>query len=70
MVNSPSHTPVRFTWQSLLWRLLVTILLLLALAGPGLTLFHRATAHSEAPTFSTLNHTGEVGGQMIDSGRY
>ncbi len=69
MVNSPSHTPVRFTWQSLLWRLLVTILLLLALAGPGLTLFHSATSHSEAPTFPTLNHKAEAGGRMIDSGR-
>ncbi len=59
MVNSPS--PVRFTWQALLWRLLLTILLLLALAGPGLTLFHHAIDPSEAPVLPTLSQKAEEG---------
>ena len=44
MVNSPNKTNIHFTWQALLWRLLLTLLLLLALAGPGLTLFKAITS--------------------------
>jgi hypothetical protein len=47
MVNSTQQTNVNFTWQALLWRLLLTGLLLLALAGPGLSLFGQATVSSE-----------------------
>ncbi len=47
MVNSPQQTNVNFTWQALLWRLLLTGLLLLALTGPGLSLFGQVTASSE-----------------------
>jgi hypothetical protein len=59
MVNSPSS--VRLTWQSLLWRLLLTVLLLLALAGPGLTLFHHVIDPSEAPVLPTLNQKAGEG---------
>lgn len=61
MVNSPSHSPVRLTWQSLLWRLLLTILLLLALAGSGLTHFHHVIDPSEAPALPTLSQKAEEG---------
>lgn len=52
----PNHA-TNFTWQSLLWRLLLTLLLLLALAGPGLTLFERVTSQANSPVTSSL--TGE-----------
>jgi hypothetical protein len=46
MFNSPNNSTSQFTWQALLWRLLLTLLLLLALAGPGLTIFRSVTNRS------------------------
>jgi hypothetical protein len=61
MVNNPSQTSVPFTWRSLLWRLLLTGLLLLALAGPGLTLFRNVTDHAEVPVLPPLSQQVEEG---------
>jgi hypothetical protein len=55
MPNSQTHSIAQLTWQSLLWRLLLTLLVLLALAGPGLTLFERAISHTGAPALPTMN---------------
>jgi len=54
MINSRNQTNINFTWQALWWRLLLTGLLLLALAGPGLRLFSNATTSSDNPALPTL----------------
>lgn len=69
MPNDATNLAVNFTWQSLLWRLLLTLLLLLALAGPGLTLFERVTSQTNVPITSPLNYPGEDGNWMIGEGR-
>jgi nucleoside recognition membrane protein YjiH len=53
--NQPAVTTVQLSWQAIFWRLLITLLLLLALAGPGLTIFSAVTAKPDAqilPTFA------------------
>lgn len=52
------HHAIHIPWQSLLWRLLLTLLLLLALAGPGLTLFERVTSQANSPVTSSLTREG------------
>ncbi len=59
----PNNSTVHFTWQALLWRLLLTLLLLLALAGPGLTLFRSVTNRAETRALPRL-------GQEIEDGRW
>jgi hypothetical protein len=59
--NQPAMTTVRFTWQALFWRLLVTLLLLLALAGPGLTIFSTVTAKPAAQVLPPLARGIEPG---------
>lgn len=48
MVNQPNYGDIKFTWQAVLWRLLLTALLLAFLAGSGLTIFKDATSQPEA----------------------
>ncbi|HXV43424.1 MAG TPA: hypothetical protein VEC96_10195 [Anaerolineae bacterium] len=62
MLNSPNNPTVQFTWQALLWRLLLTLLLLSALAGPGLTLFRSVTDRSETRALPNLSQEVERGG--------
>ena len=69
MPNNATNFAANFTWQSLLWRLLLTLLLLLALAGPGLTLFERLTSQANSPVTSPLRGAGADGGWMIGGGR-
>lgn len=69
MPNDATNFAVNFTWQSLLWRLLLTLLLLLALAGPGLTLFERVTSQTNVPVISPLNPPGEDGSWMVGEDR-
>jgi hypothetical protein len=45
---------IQITWQSLLWRLVLTGLLLLLLAGSGVTIFHNATSRPDAHVLPTL----------------
>jgi hypothetical protein len=61
MLNSPNNVTVQLTWQALLWRLLLTLLLLLALAGPGLTLFRSVTSRSGTQTLPRLGQQAEDG---------
>lgn len=47
MVNHSNQTTsaqIQLTWSDIFWRLLLTLLLLLMLAGPGLTIFSAVTA--------------------------
>jgi hypothetical protein len=59
MLNSSNNPTVQFTWQALLWRLLLTLLLLSALAGPGLTLFRSVTNHSGTRALPSLSQETE-----------
>ncbi len=58
--NQPAAVNIRFTWQAILWRLLLTGLLLLFLAGSGLTIFSTATTRPDAHVLPPL--TQEVEG--------
>lgn len=64
MLNN--HTAVELSWQALLWRLLLTLLLLLALAGPGLSLFRSVTNRTETRTLPALNQEAKQGHWQID----
>ena len=59
MLNSPNNATFQFTWQALLWRLLLTLLLLLALAGPGLTIFRSVTNRSETQALPGLSQSSK-----------
>ncbi len=59
--NQPAAANIRFTWQDILWRLLLTGLLLLFLAGSGLTtIFSTATTRPDAHVLTPL--TQEIEG--------
>ena len=45
---------IQVTWQSLLWRLVLTGLLLLLLASSGVTIFQNATSRPDARVLPTL----------------
>jgi hypothetical protein len=51
----------QLTWPAIFWRLLVTLLLLLMLAGPGLSLFRAVTANPGARVLPPLAQEGESG---------
>jgi hypothetical protein len=60
MINNPNQ-PIQFTWQAILWRLLLTLLLLLALAGPGLSLFRTVTSRPGTRALPALIQETEGG---------
>lgn len=60
MINSPNNTTIQFNWLALLWRLLLTLLLLLALAGPGLTIFRSLIDRPGTQALPSLTHQAEV----------
>lgn len=64
MLNN--HTAVIISWQALLWRLLLTLLLLLALAGPGLTLFRSITSRTGTRTLPAVSQEAKEGHWQID----
>jgi len=53
-INSSPMVNIEVTWQSLVWRLVLTGLLLLLLAGSGVTIFHNATSRPDARILPTL----------------
>ncbi len=64
MLNN--RTVVELSWQALLWRLLLTLLLLLALAGPGLTLFRSVTSRTGTRTLPAVSQESKQGHWQID----
>lgn len=56
MIKNPDSS-IEFRWQALLWRLLLTLLLLLALAGPGLTFFKSVTSRPGTRALPSLIET-------------
>jgi hypothetical protein len=59
--NQRAVTTVQLTWQAIFWRLLITLLLLLALAGPGLNIFSAVTARPDTQVLPTLTQDIEPG---------
>jgi len=59
--NQPVVTTVQLSWQAIFWRLLITLLLLLALAGPGLTIFSTVTAKPETQILPPVAQDVEPG---------
>jgi hypothetical protein len=57
-INSSPMVNIQVSWQSLLWRLVLTGLLLLLLAGSGVTIFHNATSRPDAHVLPTLTVEG------------
>jgi len=57
MINQPtqSYVNIYLTWPALLWRLALTALLLLLLAGSGMTVFSSATGQPDARVLPALN---------------
>ena len=53
MINQKS---VQLTWHDILWRLLLTVLLLVVLAGSGISLFKSAINHPNTQVLPTLTH--------------
>ncbi|MEW5958512.1 MAG: hypothetical protein AB1801_12350 [Chloroflexota bacterium] len=49
MINSPNQSNLQLTWQALLWRVLLTLFLLMALAGRGLNLFSAIATPTDSP---------------------
>lgn len=60
MVNTAKQGDIQFTWQSIFWRLVVTILLLLALAGFGATTFGQLTTQPNAQVLPPLPQQVEI----------
>lgn len=60
MINTTDPSNFQLTWQAMLWRLLVTILLLLALAGFGLTHLDSASPHPQNQGLPPVTQ-GQVG---------
>ncbi len=62
MINHSNQplTNIQFTWQSILWRLVLTALLLLILAGFGMTIFSNVTTRSDARVLPTLTFETET----------
>ncbi|MBN1991139.1 MAG: hypothetical protein JW953_00430 [Anaerolineae bacterium] len=58
-LNQPSLASMPLTWQSVLWRLVLTALLLLMLAGSGITIFSNATSRPGAQVLPTLTGSTE-----------
>lgn len=57
MVNHPNlQTAAKYqlSWSAIFWRLLLTLLLLLMLAGPGLSLFSAVTAKPDSRVLPPL----------------
>lgn len=69
MLNGSNNPIVQLSWQALLWRLLLTLLLLSALAGPGLTLFRNVTNQAEARALPPLRQEIEASQWMLEAGK-
>jgi hypothetical protein len=69
MLNRSNSSTIQFTWQALLWRLLLTLLLLLALAGPGPTIFRNMTNRTERTTLPGLSQGAEDSRWQVEIAR-
>jgi hypothetical protein len=65
-LNQSSVATIQLTWQSILWRLLLTALLLLILAGSSVTILNTVITHPGTHVLPTL--TQEAGSEGQGSG--
>ena len=61
MLNNPNSPQIRFSWQAILWRLALTVLLLAALAASSVTFFGTITNTPDALVLPTLTHDMAAG---------
>jgi hypothetical protein len=61
MINHPDQSKIYLTWQAIMWRLLLTLLLLVALAGSGLNLFSAISTPTETQTLPSFPQEMEAG---------
>jgi hypothetical protein len=62
-LNQSSIVTIQLTWHSILWRLVLTALLLLLLAGSGVTIFKPVMTHPDTRVFPPLTQGIETGHQ-------
>ena len=60
-LNQPSVGNIQLTWSMILWRLLLTVLLLLFLAGYGVTTFNNMATRPDTRVLPTLSRVREPG---------
>lgn len=58
MINTPEHSNTQFSWPDILWRLLLTILILILLTGFSLTVFGHLTSQPDSRALPTLTQPG------------
>ena len=61
MINHPDQSKFYLTWQAIVWRLLLTLLLLVALAGSGLNLLSAISTPTETQQLPGFPQEIEVG---------
>lgn len=59
MINKTNHNTI--TWQAMLWRLLLTILLLLVLFGSSLQVFNPTTSSANPHALPNIPYQTTVG---------
>lgn len=69
MVNSPNQSGIQLTRQAILWRLILTGLLLMVLAGSSLTIFNGITPQPDTRVLPTLPYSADAGGQPLERGQ-
>jgi hypothetical protein len=62
-LNQSSIASMQLTWQSILWRLVLTALLLLLLAGSGVTIFKPVITRPGTQVLPPLTQGIEAGNQ-------
>jgi nucleoside recognition membrane protein YjiH len=68
-LNQSSVATIQLTWQSILWRLLLTALLLLILAGSSVTIFNTVITHPGTRVLPTLTQGTGAGDQGSGTGQ-
>jgi len=58
--QSTNQEIICFTWRAIFWRVVVTLLLLLFLAGFGLTIFEPLTSQPNAHTQPTFGYESGI----------
>jgi hypothetical protein len=68
-LNQSSVVAMQLTWQSIGWRLVLTALLLLLLAGSGVTIFNPVMTQPDTRVLPSLNQGTGAGIQGSGTGQ-
>ena len=60
MVDSQQQTSIEFSWQALVWRVLLTALLLAVLAGSTLTVFSHNDSTPDPSALPAFDYEAET----------